>query len=73
MAWYTRGWTGKEAACSTRRACLPCYGRPLHITQTVEVRVGNAPVKAKWVRVELRKYETLPGASTFNFRIPAFA
>ncbi|WWD19518.1 hypothetical protein CI109_103979 [Kwoniella shandongensis] len=27
---------------------------------TLELRVGNVPVKAKWVRVELRKHECLP-------------
>ncbi|OJA13603.1 hypothetical protein AZE42_02737, partial [Rhizopogon vesiculosus] len=32
----------------------------------VEVRVGNQGVKAKWVRVELKKIETLPGGGQTN-------
>lgn len=27
---------------------------------TVEIRVGPQPIKAKWVRVEIRKHETIP-------------
>jgi hypothetical protein len=34
--------------------------------QAIEVRVGPAGVKAKWVRVELRKIETLPGGGVTN-------
>ncbi|WRT70357.1 uncharacterized protein IL334_007355 [Kwoniella shivajii] len=37
---------------------------------TLELRVGTTPVKAKWVRVEIRKYEILPpgfpGGGSFN-------
>ncbi|KAI0345231.1 hypothetical protein BDW22DRAFT_1354138 [Trametopsis cervina] len=32
----------------------------------IEVRVGPAGVKAKWVRIELRKIETLPGGGLGN-------
>jgi hypothetical protein len=32
----------------------------------VEVRVGPQGVKAKWVRVELKKIETLPGGGQTN-------
>ncbi|KAI0705881.1 hypothetical protein BC835DRAFT_1403695 [Cytidiella melzeri] len=32
----------------------------------IEVRVGPAGVKAKWVRIELRKIETLPGGGLAN-------
>lgn len=31
------------------------------LPEAVEVRLGNQPVKAKWVKVELRKIETIPG------------
>ena len=34
--------------------------------KTLEVRVGAQGVKAKWVRVELRKVETLPGGGQQN-------
>jgi hypothetical protein len=36
------------------------------LQQTLEVRVGAQGVKAKWVRVELRKVETLPGGGQAN-------
>ncbi|KAI1794712.1 hypothetical protein LXA43DRAFT_119499 [Ganoderma leucocontextum] len=32
----------------------------------IEVRVGQQGVKAKWVRIELRKVETLPGGGVAN-------
>ncbi|RPD66516.1 hypothetical protein L226DRAFT_566938 [Lentinus tigrinus ALCF2SS1-7] len=32
----------------------------------IEVRVGQQGVKAKWVRIELRKVETLPGGGAAN-------
>ena len=35
-------------------------------SQAIEVRVGQQGVKAKWVRVELRKVETLPGGGVAN-------
>lgn len=44
---------------------------PLNISllkQAIEVRAGQQGVKAKWVRIELRKVEVLPGggqAGTF--------
>jgi hypothetical protein len=34
--------------------------------QAIEVRVGPQGVKAKWVRIELRKVETLPGGGQAN-------
>lgn len=37
-----------------------------YICQAVEVRVGPQGVKAKWVRVELKKIETLPGGGQTN-------
>jgi hypothetical protein len=36
------------------------------VLQAVEVRVATVGVKAKWVRIELRKVETLPGAGSGN-------
>ena len=36
------------------------------VHQAIEVRVPAAGVKAKWVRIELRKVETLPGAGEAN-------
>ncbi|KAK7470570.1 hypothetical protein VKT23_001994 [Stygiomarasmius scandens] len=42
-------------------------GRPqAEVRGAVEVRTGPQGVKAKWVRIELRKIETLPGASPSN-------
>lgn len=38
-----------------------------YLVQAVEVRVGQQGVKAKWVRVELRKVETLPGGTPNTF------
>jgi hypothetical protein len=38
----------------------------LIIGQAVEVRVGPQGVKAKWVRIELKKIETLPGGGQTN-------
>ena len=35
-------------------------------TQAIEVRVGPQGVKAKWVCIELRKVETLPGGGIAN-------
>jgi hypothetical protein len=34
--------------------------------QTIEVRVGPQGCKAKWVRIELKKIETLPGGGQGN-------
>ncbi|WVR07797.1 hypothetical protein IAU60_004840 [Kwoniella sp. DSM 27419] len=34
--------------------------KPAGVHGTLELRVGTVPVKAKWVRVELRKHESLP-------------
>jgi hypothetical protein len=34
--------------------------RPAGVHGTVEVRVGAVPIKAKWVRVEIRKHEVIP-------------
>ena len=34
--------------------------------QAIEVRVAQQGVKAKWVRIELRKIETLPGGGVAN-------
>lgn len=38
---------------------------------TVELRVGNTPVKAKWVRVEIRKHEILPPGFPSSSTTPA--
>lgn len=42
----------------------PIYWIPS--TQAIEVRVGPQGVKAKWVRIELRRVETLPGGGLSN-------
>ncbi|WVF73183.1 hypothetical protein IAT40_008002 [Kwoniella sp. CBS 6097] len=34
--------------------------KPAGVHGTLELRIGHLPVKAKWVRVELRKHEILP-------------
>lgn len=36
------------------------------VFQAIEVRSGPQGVKAKWVRIELRKIETLPGGGVAN-------
>ena len=36
----------------------------MHPNQAIEVRLGQQGVKAKYVRVELRKIETVPGAQS---------
>jgi hypothetical protein len=33
---------------------------------TIELRAGNQGVRAKWIRIELRKVETLPGGGQSN-------
>jgi hypothetical protein len=38
--------------------------RCVHVLlEAVEIRMGQQPVKAKWVKVELRKIETIPYGS----------
>lgn len=50
----------------------PLFGGATPVTgltnlfQAVEVRVGPQGVKAEWVRIELRKVETLPGGGQTN-------
>jgi hypothetical protein len=48
---FVQGWPGIPS--SSNRPEAGVHG-------TVEVRIGPAPIKAKWVRVEIRKYESLP-------------
>ncbi|KLO18592.1 hypothetical protein SCHPADRAFT_844897 [Schizopora paradoxa] len=43
------------------------HDRPhAEVTGTIELRLGASGVKAKWVQVELRKVETLPGGGQAN-------
>jgi hypothetical protein len=37
-----------------------------HITGTIEVRLGRAGLKASFLRIELRKLETVPGGETWG-------
>ena len=39
---------------------------PAHIAGTVEVRLGSKGLKAAWLRIELRKLETLPGGESWG-------
>ncbi|TKY88374.1 hypothetical protein EX895_002726 [Sporisorium graminicola] len=39
---------------------------PAHIAGTVEVRLGTKGLKAAWLRIELRKLETLPGGESWG-------
>ncbi|KAG8958851.1 hypothetical protein FRC03_008743 [Tulasnella sp. 419] len=39
---------------------------PASVKGTVELRLGGGVIKAKWVKVELRKVETLPGGGQAN-------
>ena len=48
---FIQGWPGIPAS-STRK--------PAAVNGTLEVRTGANPIKARWIRVELRKYEALP-------------
>lgn len=46
---------------------LPCTPRSLtSARQAIEVRTPSPGVKAQWVRIELRKVETLPGGGDQN-------
>ena len=55
----------RSAYCYQHLSChlVRLIGSPV---QAIEVRVGPGGVKAKWVRVELRKVETLPGGGLAN-------
>jgi hypothetical protein len=48
-------------------AVLPDASPLTACPQAIEVRVGQQGVKAKWVRIELRKVETLPGGTPNTF------
>ncbi|KIR41649.1 hypothetical protein I307_05715 [Cryptococcus deuterogattii 99/473] len=50
---FVQGFPGIPADLSQHREAPSVQG-------TLEVRVGSIPVKARWVRVELRKFESLP-------------
>ncbi|PWZ01979.1 hypothetical protein BCV70DRAFT_235625 [Testicularia cyperi] len=39
---------------------------PAHVAGTVEVRLGTKGLKAAWLRIELRKLETLPGGESWG-------
>lgn len=53
---FVQGYPGIPPAIDRQQAC---------IQGQVEVRVGAPNVKAKYIRVELRKIETLPGGNNF--------
>ena len=48
---FVQGWPGIPS--SPQRKVAAVQG-------TVEVRIGPLPIKAKWVRAEIRKYESVP-------------
>ncbi|WWC64437.1 uncharacterized protein I303_107047 [Kwoniella dejecticola CBS 10117] len=50
---FVQGYPGIPASPSINRKAAGVHGQ-------LELRVGSIPVKAKWVRVEIRKYESLP-------------
>ncbi|WWC91572.1 uncharacterized protein L201_006518 [Kwoniella dendrophila CBS 6074] len=50
---FVEGYPGIPANSSSGRKSAGVHG-------SLELRVGSQPVKAKWVRVEIRKYESLP-------------
>ncbi|GAC94671.1 hypothetical protein PHSY_002244 [Pseudozyma hubeiensis SY62] len=39
---------------------------PAHVAGTVEVRLGTKGLRAAWLRIELRKLETLPGGESWG-------
>ena len=50
---FIQGWPGiPESSTPSRKAST--------IDGSLEVRIGQTTIKAKWLRVELRKYESLP-------------
>lgn len=65
---YSPWWIGPSPGCRERRTfALLCASDCTHnLPQAIEVRVGPQGVKAKWVRIELRKIETLPGGGVAN-------
>lgn len=56
----------QAAVKGVRHSLLLCFHSPSPSPQAIEVRVGQQGVKAKWVRIELRKIETLPGGGVAN-------
>ncbi|RXK35727.1 hypothetical protein M231_07016 [Tremella mesenterica] len=50
---FVQGYPGIPASSNPARPAPAVHG-------TVELRSGSLPLRAKWVRVEIRKYETLP-------------
>ncbi len=42
------------------------FGSNTYLHKAIEVRTPSAGVKAQWVRIELRKVETLPGGGDAN-------
>ena len=48
---FIQGWPGIPASNNRK---------PAAVNGTLEVRTGANPIKARWIRVELRKYEALP-------------
>lgn len=48
---FVQGWPGIPSTLGRKAAAV--HG-------TVEVRIGSLPIKARWVRAEIRKYESAP-------------
>ncbi|TDL27334.1 hypothetical protein BD410DRAFT_835623 [Rickenella mellea] len=55
---FVQGWPGIPPAAPDRPQAA--------VKGTIELRLGSQGVKAKWVRIELRKVETLPGGGQTN-------
>ncbi|KAK4689338.1 hypothetical protein P7C73_g757, partial [Tremellales sp. Uapishka_1] len=49
---FIQGWPGIPASPNRK---------PPGVHGTVELRIGAVPIKARWVRIEIRKHETVPG------------
>jgi hypothetical protein len=56
----------QAAVKGVRMASLSVVILVTNVPKAIEVRVGPQGVKAKWVRIELRKVETLPGGGQTN-------
>lgn len=56
---FVLGWPGIAGSANGGR-------NPAHLAGNVEVRMGSKGSKAKWLRIELRKIETVPGGESWG-------
>jgi len=56
---FVLGYPGIPASTSASRNAA-------HISGSIEVRLGNKGLKAKWLRIELRKLESVTGGENWG-------